>query len=343
MPPDYMPALCQALQLGDLNGAADCVKQRFQVTIRFQYSANENQPFSVIRLDFKDGNGIDFSFCKDLNTHPRSEFVITRTAASILLFVSFLTRKKAESASTFFNVEDHRVWPGLSFCDYGEDTFLLPDPVYIMTAGYKDIASYFETNPIAWNDRKLIGFWRGSTTGRLHDVPSWEHLPRIRLCSIGASRPDLFDIGVTSIIGGLESNTDDIRERGYVKDYIPDNDYQQYRFHIDIDGNSNSWPGLFTKLLTGSPVLKVASSLNFKQWYYDRLKPWVNFVPVSADMHDLTQRLEWLSRHEAAAQDIGEAGRRLAQNLTLSREIEASNDAILAALRKSNAITESIG
>ena len=59
-----------------------------------------------------------------------------------------------------------------------------------------------------------------------------------------------------------------------MRDYVPEIAFPAYKFQIDIDGNTNSWPGLFQKLLTGSAILKVASPYGYRQWYYDRLRPW---------------------------------------------------------------------
>jgi hypothetical protein len=64
----------------------------------------------------------------------------------------------------------------------------------------------------------------------------------------------------------------------------------QARGIIDIDGNANSWDGLFWKLLSNSVVLKVES--NNSQWYYSQLKPWHHFVPVKADLSDLVEKVE---------------------------------------------------
>lgn len=97
-----------------------------------------------------------------------------------------------------------------------------------------------------------------------------------------------------------------------------------YRYQIDVDGNTNSWPGLFLKLLSGSPVLKFESEAGFKQWYYPRLKPWENFVPVASDGSDLVEKLEWLRANPAQAQAIGENGRALALSLTYEDALDSA-------------------
>jgi hypothetical protein len=41
-----------------------------------------------------------------------------------------------------------------------------------------------------------------------------------------------------------------------------------------------------------------------KDSYFDTLKPWVHYVPVAEDLHDLGERVRWLESHPAAAQRI---------------------------------------
>ncbi len=98
--------------------------------------------------------------------------------------------------------------------------------------------------------------------------------------------------------------------------------FQEYKFQIDIDGNSNSWPGLLTKLCTGSVVLKVTSPRGFRQWYYDRLIPWYHFVPIKKDLSDLFEIMTWLSQHDSVARSIGNNGKSLAESMVCEKEIE---------------------
>jgi hypothetical protein len=73
------------------------------------------------------------------------------------------------------------------------------------------------------------------------------------------------------------------------------------KYQIDIDGNSSSWPGLFQRLLSGDTVLKVTSNKGWRQWYYDDLLPWENFVPVASDLSDLVEIVDWLVGHDELA------------------------------------------
>jgi hypothetical protein len=128
----------------------------------------------------------------------------------------------------------------------------------------------------------------------------------------------------------------EIHESGLMSEFVPATEFNKFKYHIDIDGNTNSWPGLFQKLLTGSPVLKVASAGSYRQWYYSRLKPWVNFVPVLSDMSDLVAKIAWLHEHEKEAITIGIRGQELALSMHFNQEVNNSGLAIAAALDHSS-------
>lgn len=127
----------------------------------------------------------------------------------------------------------------------------------------------------------------------------------------------------------------EIEKLGIMKKRVPVNTFLNYKYQIDIDGNTNSWPGLFQKLLTGAPVLKVASEHGFRQWYYDRLVPWKNFVPVESDMSDLVEKAEWLLSHDDEARSIGRAGLELAESMDWPGELTRIAPAISAAILSS--------
>jgi Glycosyl transferase family 90 len=161
-----------------------------------------------------------------------------------------------------------------------------------------------------------IVFWRGADFGPV--VRTMHELPRIRLCRLGIGHPDLFDVGIAAFRHGRF--TDAITAAGY-------------RAHIDIDGRSNAWSGLFQKLLTGSPLLKVASPAGYRQWYYDALEPWINYVPVMSDMSDLVEKARWVLTHDEAAHRIGRQGQALAMSLSYEGEIDRAARTIAGAFR----------
>ena len=242
------------------------------------------------------------------------------------------------------NVHDSAFAPGLAFCSNRADSLLIPDHDFIESQGYRKTIAAFDDAPVAWDTRRPVAFWRGSTTGypadcadRLagHVSGEWETLPRIRLCEIAKGHPYLFDAGITSVVQ-TGDNAAAIAARGVMRDVVPITNLHRYRWQIDVDGNSNAWSGFFQKLASGSPVLKVDSPFNDRQWYYDRLQPFVHFVPVRADLADLVEKVRWLRSNDEDARRIGEAGSAFARAMTVESEMKRARDAVDAALAAEN-------
>ncbi len=241
-----------------------------------------------------------------------------------------------ERGSVVINLGDIGGVPGLAFCDSRPDRFLVPDSVFVPSKGYRHARETYQASHIPWNDRKPVAFWRGTTTGIQHIPGDWRSLRRVRLCAL-AQRDEsagLIDAGISEIAQFDDPEVvEEIKQSGLLRGVIPWHDWNQYKYHIDIDGNSNSWAGFFYRLLTGSPVLKVESDRGMVQWFYDRLVPWGNYVPVAPDMSDLIDKIGWLARNPSTAQTIGQRGRELADELTYERELDRAVPVISAAFR----------
>ncbi len=238
------------------------------------------------------------------------------------------------------SIGDGDMTASVAFCSNNPDSLLIPDFEFLASRAYDGFRKAADMRAPGWERRKPLAVWRGSTTG----IPAggdWLSLPRIRLCDIARTRPDLFDAGISNVVQ-LDHVPDaeaTLRARGIMKDHLPGETWLLYRYTIDIDGNTNAWSNLFTKLLSGSPVLKVASPGGHRQWYYGRLEPFVNFVPVLPDMSDLVEKLLWLKEDDDRARAIGAAGRALALSLGFETELDKARDNIMAWSREQRART----
>lgn len=251
------------------------------------------------------------------------------------IFATYAKSWPGQRGSVIFNQWDAGISPGLAMCDSRPGYFLVPCNAFVASRGYQAARQLFTRSDAAWESRAPLAFFRGATTGHPSDpTVGWRSLPRIGLCEIARSRPDLFDAGISGIVGGTSAaDSEAIAGSGLMRPFVPITDFNKYKYQIDIDGYSNAWPGFFQKLLTGGPVLKVASPRGFRQWYYDRLRPWINFVPVQSDMSDLVEKVTWLRNHDAAARAIGEQGQALALSLEYDRELKNAIPTVTAALR----------
>lgn len=255
---------------------------------------------------------------------------------SLPLYVKYASYENRVLGSIIINQQDIGLVPGLCWSENRPNYFLVPDCIFIPTRGYKHARDTFESSQINWVSRKPIAFWRGATTGIPISANNWESLERIRLCRI--SHNDMIknhcDIGISSIIQMNDTKAiQAIKDSGLVKGHVPWETWNRYKYLVDIDGNSSPWSNLFQKLLTGSPVLKVDSSRGLRQWYYHKLVPWKNYVPISSDMSDFCEKLIWLIRNDNYAKRIGENGRELALSMTLDNELDESLSTIAAAFR----------
>lgn len=213
-----------------------------------------------------------------------------------------------------------------SFTGLDESDRLLPDPEFVLTLAYAWFRSLVDREWIPWCRRERRVIWRGQLNG--NPASTGEGLlstPRASLCSAATEldHANRVDAKLTDVAPHIEQQWgQELQKLSHLfGDRIAPEHYLNSRYLIDIDGWANSWSGLFRKLLTGSTVLKVASPKGFRQWYYDRLVPWVNYVPVQADFADLDDAVAFVLENDDRAREIGEAGRRLALSLNLESEI----------------------
>jgi hypothetical protein len=314
--------------------ASQWLSRRFGARYDISFAVvHSSDPPHVAGFEVK-GNAARFLFSHSV-FDPAGEVVLQRWSDIFALFDIFMKSRFRTDGVVTVNLGDGGYSPGLAFSEHRPDYFLIPDAHYMDAERYEPFREALRAEPVAWHDRVPVAFWRGATTGIITE-PSvgWRGLPRIRLCGIGRDRTDIIDAGITNVVQIDDPTaTDWLRNHGLMRDSVSARSFQNYRYQIDIDGNTNSWAGLPMKLLSGSPVLKVASPTGHQQWYYDRLLPWINFVPVAADMADIVENVEWLRRNDDVARRIGDAGRELGEALTEERELWNAAPVIAAAIR----------
>lgn len=77
---------------------------------------------------------------------------------------------------------------------------------------------------------------------------------------------------------------------------VPESEILQYRYAIDVDGNSNGWFRLRYILCSNSLCIKHKTP--YKQWYYSLIIPGVHYLEVERDFSDLIEKIDWLNTHE---------------------------------------------
>jgi hypothetical protein len=237
--------------------------------------------------------------------------------------------------------------PGLvSFCSRDPRAILIPDHMFVWSQGYAELRRQAQASRIPWRARSDLVVWRGQTTGQgqiaTDNLSTGDTglLPRVRLCLLLKKIPGT-DAKISGIAQSFDPEPDRKRlaQAGILGEFIPPAEWLGFKFAIDIDGNSNAWSNLFTRLLMGCCVLKVASPRNYRQWYYDDLKPWTHFVPVKADLSDLTDQIAWCHQNLDACERIAADGQAFAMAHRYDQEIVAAVGRLVTAFQHGELVT----
>ena len=181
----------------------------------------------------------------------------------------------------------------------------MPDFYFISSRGHKRLRRHVAAHDVPWRGKVDSLYWRGSTCGH-HRQRDNLRARLVRRCA------QVGDVAFSRILPHHSKF-----KRVNVDQPRPISEFLGHRYLVDIDGYSCSWDGLFWKLLSGSLVLKDVSG--DRQWYYDRLQPWVHYVPFTRQ--NPRQALAWCQRHPEAARGIAREGQKLARQISFTGEL----------------------
>ena len=80
-----------------------------------------------------------------------------------------------------------------------------------------------------------------------------------------------------------------------------------FRYHVDLDGISNSWSGFLWKGGSGAVVIKHRST--WRMWYSDRFRPGEHYVEFGDTFVDFPDALDWARSHPAESEAMVKAMR----------------------------------
>lgn len=276
--------------------------------------------------------------CRDDGIRGQSNELYSRIAGVLALF----THVPLPSFRMIADISDGECsGPGLvSFCSRDAGAILIPDHLFVRNRGYEEFRQSARKNRTPWRARSERIVWRGTSTGQGRNAtddlsPQDPNLRlRVRLCLRLLEVPGT-DAKISAIAQTADRQRDAERlaRAGILGEFIPALAWNDCKFAIDVDGNSNAWSNLFTRLLLGNCVLKVASPENYRQWYYDELKPWTHYVPVKPDLSDLTAQIDWCRANPEACERIAADGQAFAMARRYDTEVVAAVGRLLSAFR----------
>jgi len=325
----------QCLTHGYLMAASDMARRSAGwPALSLEYDASVGDDCAVVRFTKTESGGCVFGFSPALRGAAgqggRESLIAWHLLAILPLFAAYAESDRV-AGFCIVNLGDEGHRRGVGFCNLRSmDVLLIPDPYFVSTRGYEDLKNSVSADVVPWEERRPVALWRGSTTGYRTGGDIMD-LPRVALCRMAArpEKSEYLDAGVTDFAQlQSEAEAELLQRSGLVRDFIPATCFQRWKYHVDIDGNTNSWPGLLQKLVSGSAVLKVESGGPYRQWYYDRLKPFEHFIPVRNDLGDLIEKIQYLRAHDDAARRIGAAGRKLALSMACGTELLRAQEVI---------------
>jgi hypothetical protein len=283
------------------------------------------------QIDFhRIGNQLHVGLDRDLMARDALHFeIMWRRLPS---FVRIMSRTAEGVVSAVANASDggDNIPNELAYASNVEQSILVPDPGFMMPDYYAPFRTLAENRPGQWSSRQDTLLWRGDVSGHgdtttdQMDIDDPNLKQRVRMC---LALRGLDDVDVKLFVSDRENQHQATREameaHGILGKPVPPVRWIDVKFALDIDGSSVSWGNLYTRLLLGCCVLKVASPTGMRQWFYDEFVPWTHYVPVAADLSDVIDKVEWCRAHDQACREIAAAGQEFALRRTRESETVA--------------------
>ena len=167
------------------------------------------------------------------------------------------------------------------------------------------------------NKKDSIVF-RGVTTGL--DGASFIDSPRYKIINNHIANKK-FDIGFNKLVQTdriPETHFDEIKS--YVKSFLTHEELLQHKFVLCIPGNDYS--SIFRFILNSNSCPIHTYPFKYSSYYnYDKIIPWVHFVPIKEDGSDLEEKYDWCLKNLSKCSDIATNGKQF-MKYYLDEEIE---------------------
>jgi hypothetical protein len=251
----------------------------------------------------------DFTFTKCDPTHPSDCF----THPSWLHFGSYFRNRSLlpnidikpnfEYLKCVFEVQLNSTFGADEPCSTWKELFSPTD-------GYPDFEKL--TPHIVWRglNRTLLPHVGINVFVGNWSVPHIDFLSRLAGVGISKQNPKLMNIQFGSNSGKLRYNI------------ITNAEQAKYKYQLDLGGTGGTtWTGTLEKL--AMPGMLFHHETPAHDWYFDRMIPWKQYVPIRTDLSDLKTQFEWAESHPLEAKRIAEQGTEFARYMLSKRTLAA--------------------
>lgn len=188
---------------------------------------------------------------------------------------------------------------------------------------------------IPWEQRESRAVWRGGLTNC-----GFDDRQNIRLRLIMRANKELMDVRATGWGGRMKAEFREghppkvgkiqigkLRKKMGIElaEMMPRNKQQQFKYIIDIAGNNENPAYRFAwEMMAGFVILWVGDSCfaqngeglrRINLWFWDKLKPWEHYIPVSYDLNNLEERIRWCQNHDDEVREIAKNVQKLGHQL----------------------------
>lgn len=103
---------------------------------------------------------------------------------------------------------------------------------------------------------------------------------------------------------------------------------RNYKYILDIDGNSCTWDATAWKLNSNSVIFKTESI--WTQWFYDNYIAWKHYIPIADDFSDLQEKYQWCETHPTECECIVQQAKQLFQQTYRMHSVMEYNKTVIA-------------
>lgn len=206
--------------------------------------------------------------------------------------------------------------PTFAFAKHNESKGPILIPDFEMLMGYETLNTQLEryAKDVPWEKKQACSFWRGATTGGFPTRLNYHTIPRIKLALISLKYPELIDARISQIVQAEDNVFELFEAEGLMGSFSPVSKHFNYKYLIDIDGNTCTYSRLYWILYSNCvPVKQISPNI---QWYYYGLIDLENVCFFSLDSigpDSLISKLKFLIHNDQKAKEIARNSRSFCQ------------------------------
>lgn len=170
---------------------------------------------------------------------------------------------------------------------------------------------------IPWENKIPVVFWRGLPNGPgPYTCHNWKKSARGQISYLSYLYPALINAGFCNNNSDFIFSARDVEGIEIHKPWADHAEHMKYKFQLNLDGHTCTYPGLQWRLLSNCTVfLQETDNI---MWYHTLLKPWVHYVPIKEDLSDIIEKTVWAKNHDDQCHLIALQGQELARKYLLS-------------------------